>query len=302
MEYWIRCINWKVKSITLMNHRADLHIHSCYSDSDLSIRDIFTEAKQKELKAIAITDHDTVEGLIEAERIQKDFGVELIPGVELSCEHKDVEVHILGYFIDCSHPKLVTALEDIKEIRKARLLKMVEKLEKVGIEIDTDKLFESIGNRVATRLHLALHMLQEGKVSSVWEAFKRYLSPGKPAYVARFKFSVREGIQLIKASGGIPALAHPHFLPNKDWIGDFADWGLMAIEVVYPKFTSQMTDFFVKIAEKYNLFPVGGSDSHGSFKEFTGIGQITIPYGWVENLKKVRDHLSSFTLSKDEEG
>jgi hypothetical protein len=267
---------------------ADLHIHSSYSDSDLSIEEIFAQASKAEINTIAITDHDTVEGVYQAQEVSKKFGVEFIEGIELSSQYNDIEIHILGYFINPYHTKLLAALSNVKDLRRERLVEMAKKVNCLGGRIDIDELLSRINEKVATRLHLAFYMLETKQINSIWEAFRKYLSPGRPAYVARFKFSVKEAIAIIKEAEGLPFLAHPHFLPGEAWIKKIADWGLAGVEVVYPRYSSDLISHYTKIAEELGLLKSGGSDSHGSYKEFTSIGKIVVPYSWVEEMKNAK--------------
>jgi len=279
---------------------ADLHIHSIYSDSDFHLEEIFRKAKDRNLSCISITDHDTIQGLKKAKQLSFTFGIELLEGVELSAQRADVEIHILGYLIDYQEKNLIGTLDNIKDIRKERLLKMVSKLESLGIKIDTQELIEKIKEAVPTRLHVALYMVQKNYVSSIWDAFKKYLSYGKPAYISGFRYSVREVIRIIKEAGGLAFLAHPHFLPDKNWIREFADFGLDGIEVVYPKYSQELILRYKKLADNYGLLKSGGSDCHGSYKEFTSIGQINIPYEWVQKMKDVKYqicHKKNFRIS-----
>ncbi|MCD6583848.1 MAG: PHP domain-containing protein [Candidatus Omnitrophica bacterium] len=273
------------------NKKADLHIHSYYSDSDLSIQEIFNQAKKKGIDALSITDHDTVQGIEEALSLSKIYDIEFIEGIELSAEYNNAEIHILGYFIDSTNKSLIEALDNVKDLRKERLIKMAEKINSLGGKVDIDELISRINEKIATRLHLALYMVEKGEVASIWEAFRKYLSFGRPAYIARIKFSVREAIALIKEAKGLAVLAHPHFLPSKEWIEKFSQWGLDGIEVRYPRYTPSIVEQFSQIAERLGLLKSGGSDSHGSYKEFTSIGEVWIPYTWVERLKNVKRDL-----------
>ena len=273
-----------------MKKKVDLHIHSVYSDSDLTPKEIFLCAKKMNLSAIAITDHDTIESFPQAYQLSKEFDIEFIPGIEISCEYKGEEIHILGYFIDGNNKILQNALKDVKELRKDRLIKMAKRANQIGLRVDIDKLLEKVKNKIATRLHLALYLLETNQVNSLQEAFRRFLSPKSPLYIAGFKFSVKEAITLIKEAEGVASLAHPHFLSSpEELIKKFCDWGLDALEVVYPRFTPSMVEYFIQLATKYRLLVTGGSDSHGSFKEFTHIGALEVPYLWVENLKNARE-------------
>ena len=265
--------------------RGDLHIHSIYSDSDADLDTIFKTAKDCGLSCISITDHDNVDGIKEALRLSEIYNIELIEGIELSAQHQAVEVHILGYFIDSNCRKLREALSSVRELRKERLLLMTDKLNDIGLRIDKDELFSKIGNTIPTRLHLGVYLLEKGIVSNLVDAFKKFLSPGKPAYVSRFKYSVREAVQLIKDCGGLAFLAHPHYLPDDSWIEEFTDYGIDGLEVIYPRLSESRISRCEDKADKLGLLKSGGSDAHGSYKEFTDVGSVNIPYQWVEDMK-----------------
>ncbi len=277
-----------------MDQKADLHIHSHFSDSDYSVEDIFQKAKEKELTAIAITDHDTTGGIEPALASSAQFGVEFLPGIEISAQYRDFEVHILGYGIDHRNSVLSAALSDIKTVRLNRLVAMAKKMNEIGQEVDIDQLTGEIEGKIATRFHLALYMVKRDIVSSIWEAFHKYLAPGKPAYVARLKFSAKEAIDLILKSGGVPVLAHPHMLAQERWIEEFVSYGIRGIEAVYHGFSKKQKKHYRQLAEKYNLLTTGGSDAHGSLKKYNEIGSVTVPYSWVERIKdEQRKRISS---------
>ncbi|MCM8831236.1 MAG: PHP domain-containing protein [Candidatus Omnitrophica bacterium] len=265
--------------------KCDLHIHSTFSDSDTTVEEIFKLAKSCNISCIAITDHDTISGIEQAKYYSKIYGVELIEAIEISAQKDDFEVHLLGYFIDSKHKLLKEALSNIKDLRRERLALMIEKLNYIGINIKKDEVFEKIADNVPTRLHLALFLLEKKIVSSLKDAFRLYLSPGKPAYVARFKYSVREAIEIIKSCGGLAFLAHPHLFLKQSWIEEFIVYGLDGLEVMYPRMPQNLIAIYENMAEKFGLLKSGGSDAHGSYKEFTKIGEISIPYSWVEKMK-----------------
>ena len=267
---------------------ADLHIHSRYSDSDLSVEQIFKQAEDAGLSCISITDHDTVDAINEAKEISLRYNVELLEGIELSSQKGDLEIHILGYLIDYKSSKLLDFLSGVRKFRQARLLDMMFRLNDLGMKIDQEDLLKYVGKAIPTRLHLALYMTKKGYISSIWEAFKKYLSYGKPAYVVRFPHSAEQAIRIIKDSGGLAFLAHPHFISKRGCIKELADAGLDGIEVMYPRYSRDDTARFSKLADSYNLLKSGGSDGHGSYKEFTSIGHIKIPYQWVEELKSAK--------------
>jgi predicted metal-dependent phosphoesterase TrpH len=265
--------------------KCDLHIHSNFSDSDAKIEEIFIKAKEKNLSAIAITDHDTIGGLSEADRQSKIYGIECIEGLELSAQKNDIEVHILGYFIDTKSKLLKDSLAEVCTFRNNRFISMAQNLRSLGLAVDIDEVLLSITSSIPTRLHLGLYLVHKGIVKSLHEAFNKYLSPGKPAYVSRFKYSVKEAVKLIKDCSGLAFLAHPHLLGEQSWIEEFVSYGLDGLEVVYPKFSEAKVLHYSELADRLKLLKSGGSDAHGSYKEFTEVGGVTIPYEWVEAMK-----------------
>ncbi|MFH1319001.1 MAG: PHP domain-containing protein [Candidatus Omnitrophota bacterium] len=272
------------------NKRCDLHIHSKFSDSDADIEDIFRMAASKNVGCIAITDHDTVDGIERARVYSKSYNIELVEAMELSVAKGQEEVHILGYLIDADNEKLKESLAKVKELRRQRLLAMIDALNKTGIKLDKEDVFSRINNNnTPTRLHLALSMVEKGIVSSLVEAFSRYLAVGRPGYVGRFKFSVKEAIDLIKECGGLSFLAHPHAIGNQSWIDEFVSFGLDGLEVVYPRFSEAKKLHYKRLADRLGLLKSGGSDAHGSYKKFTSVGDVTIPYSWVQEMKQRKD-------------
>jgi predicted metal-dependent phosphoesterase TrpH len=276
----------QINSDKAANEKCDLHIHSNFSDSDATIEEIFKIAKIKDLRTIAITDHDSVEGLHLAKELSTLYGIELIEAIEISAQHQNEEVHILGYFIDSENVKLRENLQNTKKLRQERLLAMIEKLKAIGVNLDKTEIQATIKNAVPTRLHLALYLVKKGMVKSLRQAFEKYLSPGRPAYVSRFKHSPAEAIEIIKSSGGLAFLAHPHLISEQSWIEEFIGYGLDGLEVIYPRFSEAKISLYKNMADKFGLLKSGGSDSHGSYREFTKIGDINIPYQWVLAMKE----------------
>ena len=265
---------------------CDLHIHSIYSDSDQALEDIFYAAKNLGLRAIAVTDHDTVNGIEPALGLSRDSGVELIPGIELSSEQAGEEVHLLGYFFDHQSPVLIKALAGVRDMRSRRLEAMADKLIGLGLAVDKAELFSYIGNAQPTRLHLAMHMVKKKIVQDMRDAFRRFLSPGKPGYVSRFKFSVAEGVRLIKDCGGLVFMAHPHLISGPDQVKSVIACGIDGMELVYPNIPAAKLENFRDLAARRGLLICGGSDAHGSYKEFTKVGGVRVPYEYVQKMKE----------------
>jgi 3',5'-nucleoside bisphosphate phosphatase len=270
---------------TNLNKKCDLHIHSIFSDSDSTVEDIFLHAHDADLSCIAICDHDTVAGFESAQQCSQRYGIEILPAIEISAQKNDAEVHILGYLFDPKSPVLLDSLKRVQETRRERIVLMIEKLKALGAKVDKDELFGMIKNSVPTRLHLGLYMVRQGVVNTIQEAFRKYLSPGKPAYVSRFKYSVEESIRIIKDSGGLSFIAHPYILSDQSWIEEFAKAGIDGLEVVYPRLSKEKIAFYERMADGLKLLKSGGSDAHGSFKEYTQIGSVSIQYSWIEAMK-----------------
>ncbi len=269
-----------------MTKFADLHIHTYFSDSSASPLEVVQEASDQGLTCIAITDHDTMEGVTPA--IQAARGtLEVIAGIEISTEMQNKDIHILGYFINIEDKDLNARLIECQNVRMDRMKKMIEKLDELGIkniswqEVCAQGPVKSLG-----RPHLANLLIQKGWVKSHDEAFAKYLGEGCPAYVSKLKISPFEAIQLIRQAGGVAVLAHPMFNKRDELIPSFVEAGLEGIEVYYPNSTASVFRYYERIARKHNLVVTGGSDSHGKIKTSTYIGKVKIPYHLVEELRE----------------
>jgi len=261
---------------------ADLHVHTSSSDGKITAEEAVRHAQRAGLAAIAIADHDTVEGVEIALGMGKGYGVEIIPGVELSSEVGDKELHILGYFIDWRAKWFRDKLSQLQEARRDRGRKMIEKLRRLGVEIPYDAVISSNG-KVLGRPHIAQAMLDRSYVKTIDEAFYRYLGMGKPAYVKKFPLSPEEAIKMIRKLGGVPVLAHPIFARADEMLPELIEMGLHGIEVYHSRHDAKTTEHYEEIAKKYGLLITGGSDAH-SFE--VPIGGVRIPYSLVEELKK----------------
>lgn len=271
----------------------DLHTHSTASDGSLSPEELVRHAREKGLSAIAITDHDTIDGVGQALKEGQRIGMEVIPGIEISVDF-DPEMHMLGYFFDSSYMNLENTLERLRKNREERNPKMIKKLNDLGFDISMDEVVEQAGGRIVARPHIAKAMVKKGYVESVSEAFDKYISVGKPAYVKREMLSPEEGIEEITKAGGVPVLAHPIYL-NMDFesidklLEYLAYKGLKGIEACYVDNSEEETRNLIRLAEKHKLFITGGSDFHGSFKPNieigVGYGNLCVPYELLERMK-----------------
>lgn len=273
----------------------DLHVHTTMSDGTCSPSEVVSIARDKNLKAIAITDHDTISGVDEAIKAGHKCGLEIIPGVEISGACDYGILHVLGYFIDYKDPLLLEQLDYLRKKRKARILEILDKLLKDNIFIsEADVERESNGGSPG-RPHLANLMYVNGYVKSRQDAFDKYLRKGARAYVPKVKLEASKAIKLINDAGGVAAIAHPHSLNIQDHdklfevISSLVDMGMKAIEAYYPAHTPAQTEMFLGIARKLNLIVTGGTDFHGANKPgielgvFPGIDQI--PYSVVTKIK-----------------
>ncbi|MFH1640943.1 MAG: PHP domain-containing protein [Candidatus Omnitrophota bacterium] len=267
---------------------ADLHLHTCFSDGTYTPKELIRESAKVGFSAIAVVDHDSVEGIAETMEIAGSNDIELLPGVELSAEHEGTEIHILGYLIDYKSNTLKEELESLKKNRYERIFKITDKLKELGVALNPESVFDIARQGTVGRLHIARAMVKEGLINSTSEAFQKYIGDKCPAYVCGFKFTPAEAIKLIKEAKGIPVLAHPFTLRNDKLIPEFVEKGLMGLEVYYPEHSQSMVNFYLELARKLNLLVTGGSDCHGNAKPEAKIGSIKIPYELVEKLKEAK--------------
>jgi predicted metal-dependent phosphoesterase TrpH len=277
----------------------DLHVHTTASDGTMSPVEIVSYAKKKGLRAIAITDHDTIEGVDEALQEGSKSGFEVIPGVELSVDAPSGTMHVLGYFIDHTQPALKDKLRLLQEVRGERNIKMVEKLAALGITIELSEVKAAPEHGQIGRPHFAYTMVQKGYARTIQDAFDRYLGKGRPAYVEKFRFSPREAMQFITKAGGITVLAHP-FTLNKAKPADFEvvvrdlkEKGLDGIEVYYPEHSDGQKTLYRDMAKKYGLVISAGSDFHGLNKDEPDLGEgyggKEVTYGLLEAMRARRE-------------
>lgn len=240
------------------------------------------------LSCIAITDHDSIDGIEEALAIGLSCGVEVIPGVEMTAEEEKKELHILGYYVDYKDETFRAVLRQIREDRINRLYKITYALNEHGIDIDADDLIRSVGDVSISRLHIAHYMEAKNLISSWREAFSKYIGDDKPCYVAGFRHSSKQAIELIKKAGGIPVIAHPGLNNMDNFLPKLIEQGIEGIEAFHSEQSSSVSNRYVEYAIEHGLVVTGGSDCHGVCKAKVLMGKATIPYSYVEELKKLR--------------
>ncbi len=278
----------------------DLHIHSTASDGTLSPAEIFKLAQKLKLKAIAITDHDTIDGSKEALQAGIPSSVKFLTGVEISASSPPSissagSFHILGYSIRLDDPQLNKTLSVLQQARKNRNPQIVKRLNSMGFEFSLEDVASEIGDGQLGRPHIARYLVKKGFVKSINEAFNKYLAQDKPAYVDKYRVDCSRAIEIILDAGGIPVLAHPILLnlDKNETINLFAllkDMGLKGVEVYYPEHPPDMIAFYSKLAQRYGLLKTGGTDFHGSLKPDiqmgSGRGDFFVPYDIYEKLAR----------------
>ncbi|MBP3339979.1 MAG: PHP domain-containing protein [Lachnospiraceae bacterium] len=272
---------------------VDLHVHSNHSDGTYSVKELVLYAKEKGLKAIALTDHDTVSGVEEALNEAKKVGLLLVPGIEISAGNGNSELHILGLNIDHKSQVFEDFIVTCRESREQRNYKMAEKLQELGFDVSYDVLKEMYPSATVTRAHFARYLHENGMVSSKKEAFDRFLGDGKPAYTTRERISPKDAIDMILKAGGHPVLAHP-LLYKMGWdkLESLFDYlkgmGLEGIEALYSLNSKSDDVRLEKMAKNHGLFITGGSDFHGSNKPDidlgVGKGNLRVPEEVLKNI------------------
>jgi len=267
---------------------ADLHLHTQFSDGTFTPEELVLRAQKAGLACIALTDHDSVEGCERAATACAAVQMDFIAGSELTAEHKDTEVHILGYFLDIKNKVLLDRIAEFQSVRQNRIHEMVVALNKLGIPLKVEAVFALANCKSPGRPHVARAMVKEKLINNLDEAFEKYLKKGKPAWVPKTKMSALEAVELIHQAGGLAVMAHPGLNRTDDIIPDLVKAGLDGIECFHTKHSTVMSERYLEIAEKYNLLVTGGSDCHGFSKKAPLIGTVKLPYDHVERLFSAR--------------
>jgi hypothetical protein len=265
---------------------ADLHVHTFYSDSTFSPEEVVSCARDKGLAAIAICDHDSVDGIVPCTKLGREMGVEIIPGIELTIEKADAEIHILGYFMDYETAWFGEKLREIQKARIERIHRMVEKLNAEGIAVKPEDVFALAGKGTVGRLHLAQAMLKTGKVATFKDAFDKYIGFNKPCYAANIKFTPKEAIETLLKIGGVPVMAHPNVTDKDECIPELIEYGLRGIEVYHTDHKPGVTKHYETLAKEKGLLMTGGSDCHGLGKGRVLLGGVRVPYDIVDGLRE----------------
>lgn len=265
---------------------VDLHIHTTASDGSDTPGEVVEKAVRLGLRAIALADHDSLDGVLAAQQAAAGFGLEVLSGVEVNTYFEGQEIHVLGYLIDPRNDEFISKLAEFRCERLTRAQKMVEKLKQLGINIDFDRVKELSEGGSVGRPHIARAMLEMGYVTSMQEAFANYLGAGKSAFIPREKLSPTEAIQLIIRAGGVPVLAHPGLVKLNPYLPDLLKAGLKGLEVWHCKHTPLMVEHYYRLTQKLGLIATGGSDYHGAVHDTCNVlGAAVAPYRTVQLLK-----------------
>jgi predicted metal-dependent phosphoesterase TrpH len=265
---------------------ADLHLHTHYSDGLLSPEEVVRMGSDAGLTALAICDHDTVDGLNEAALAGEKFNVEVVPGVELSTQFKGRDLHILGYYFDQDNPELISYLERFREERYKRASKMVGNLNQQGVKIGMDDVEEKSKGKSIGRPHIAEVLMEKGYVETFQEAFHRFIGYGARSYVEKYKLKPDQAIALIDGARGISVLAHPGPIITDEMIIQLIKSGLDGIEVIHPNLDQKRTRYLMEMAQHYDLLITGGSDCHGGRSGDICIGKYNVPIRLLEGMKE----------------
>lgn len=275
----------------------DLHVHSNASDGTLTPSELVSLAKESKVTAFALTDHDSIDGIEEALHAGAELGVEVIPGVELSCSYNEEEIHIVGLYIDYKDKEFVAHLRNFQDLRDNRNIKMAERLCEEGFDITADALHEMFPDAVITRAHVAKYLVATGQIKELSIVFDRYIGNGCKCFVDRPKVHPADAVKMIHKIGGIAILAHPCLckMNRKElltMIDELAKAGLDGIEAIYSCNKGSDEKDFTELAQQKGLLISGGSDFHGSNKPYiklgTGKGNMHMDVSILDTIKAIR--------------
>jgi predicted metal-dependent phosphoesterase TrpH len=271
-----------------MANIVDLHTHSTASDGLYSPTELFQRAAEAGLRVVALTDHDSTNGVEEAAQAARTHDIDFIPGIELNTDIQGGEVHVLGYFPEYTRPDFQSVLQVLRNARVHRGQRMVELLNEQGVHIQWERVREIAQGSVG-RPHVAKALLEAGYVKSIPEAFDKYIGSSSPAYVPRYKLTPQDAIRLIASANGISVMAHPLTMPGlaalRNWLPELHDAGLVGMEVYYGPYAQSEVQELKAFADEYHLIATGGTDYHGPGIHPTPLGGRYVPYEAVEQLK-----------------
>ena len=276
--------------------KIDLHLHTDYSDGRMTPEELLELCNERGYNIVSITDHDTIDGYLSVKDIASSYGITLIPGVEISANYNDIEVHIAAYFFDDSNEELHFMLRQINTNRIHRAKQIVDKLAAYNIYLDFNQILKSVGrSRIVGRLHIARAMIEEGYSLTIKSIFNRYLGDDARAYVPKQTPPVDKVIKLISKAGGISILAHPHRLDNIATVNGVIEAGVDGLEVYCPRSSAYAIGIFEQLAEQHNLLITGGSDFHGEPDEIIDFGSYSLD---IERWQNIQDYMKELKNEK----
>ncbi|HNX91491.1 MAG TPA: PHP domain-containing protein [Candidatus Omnitrophota bacterium] len=264
---------------------ADLHVHTNFSDGVFSPKQVVENAERLHLAALAITDHDCIDGVVPGIKASSGKDIEVIPGIEISCVIKEREIHILGFFIDVTAKELTEKLSVMRHNRVGRMKEMIRLIRKKGIEITEQDVIGPGKEGTIGRLHLVKIMREKGLVRSVRDAFDKYVGDGKCCFVPHPRFEYYDAIRLILNAGGVPVLAHPALSRVDKNIPALVEAGLRGLEVYHTEHDAATSEKYLKMAKKMSLIVTGGSDCHGPNKGEILMGKVSVGREIVDGLR-----------------
>ena len=269
---------------------VDLHAHTVFSDGLFTPEELVAEAARLKLTAVAITDHDAVGGIDRAIAAGRQRQIEVVPGVEMSCNTNGTDVHVLGYYVDHQQPDVQEFFEMVRQTRAERAEKMVAKMRDLGVDISFDRVSALAQGAATGRPHVAQALVEAGAVRTVDEAFQRYIGYEGPAYFPKMQLAPKEAMEFIHRHGGVAVVAHPGTYHNDGALYSAISAGADGIEVWHPDHASRNVDHYREVATKNGLLMTGGSDCHGGRKQGkVYLGSVTVPYSCLQDVKNLRD-------------
>ncbi len=265
---------------------VDLHTHTAASDGTFTPRELVREAARRGLRVLAVTDHDSTEGLAEAmDEAARHQPLQIVPGIEINCDVAGAEIHILGYYADYEAPWFQDFCRAQRQERRARVHRITSRLAELGMPIDPEEIFALVREGSAGRPHVAQAMVRHGYVKSVREAFDKYLASGRPAYVPRKKLTPEDAVRLIRKAGGVPVFAHPGLSDRDEMIPGLITAGLMGLECYYSEHSAAQAGGYLQLCQDQGLVATGGSDFHGPKVRAATLGVPAVPMAAWEGLK-----------------
>jgi 3',5'-nucleoside bisphosphate phosphatase len=265
---------------------TDLHLHTTFSDGTYSPEELAAEARRFDFVAIALTDHDTVEGCARMQAACEATSIEFIPATELTCEVAGIELHMLGYFLDVENAKLLKQMARFQTSRQDRIREIVARLRRLHVPLEEEDVFALANCNSPGRPHVARALIQRKICASLDEAFERFLKKNRPGWVPKEKILAEEALALIHEAGGLAVVAHPGLARTEEALPALIESGIDGIECFHTRHSPSASEYYVGVAEQHNLAVTGGSDCHGMNKGKPLIGSIKLPYEYVKQLKE----------------